>query len=450
MVLLLASCVSAPQDQAVFNINTHIAVPKLWQKTGFVSKEVLQPESIRRGLLNLFDLPALEQVVNLAVMNNFDIASAALRLQEADLTLQATQAMQFPSVTAAIGRTQNRSASSMRSTEYSSSLDVSWEVDVWGRLRQQSKAQQAQAQARSEDYEFARESVAAQTMQSWFDVVSAQRQLQVQEARVGSLENTQESIKQRYLGGLNAITDLDSARTRLAQAQASQIQSQEDLARFKRKLQVFIGAYPNAKILVGNKFPAVLKSLSPGLPAEILSRRPDLRAAWQTVLEADANTRVSYSEMFPRISLTGSMGRQGKGLSQLLSAPSSWSLASNLITPLFNAGRLRRQYSVVQKQAERAYLAFLKASLAAFLEVENALSQEHSLHRREATLQQALEHARHTYNGAERDYRDGSINVLGLLSAQQSMFDTESSLIALRNERIQNRISLALALGVGI
>lgn len=449
VVLLLVSCTSAPRDQANIAIDERIAIPEHWQQQGFTSPAVLQPEPIRCGLLNLFAVPSLEQVVNQALANNIDIATAALRMEEAGLTVKSTRSEQLPSVNGTLGRTRS-SADSVHTTTYSTGLDVSWELDLWSRLRQQTRAQKAVAQARRDNYQQTRDSIAAQTMQLWFNIVVAQQQLQLQQARVASLEATQASIQQRYLSGLNTITDLDSARTRLAQSRAAQFESQTNVESLKRRLQILLGEYPDAAMMVGHTLPANLPALDAGVPAEMLSRRPDLRAAWQAVLEADANTRVSYSAMFPRISLTGSLGRQSQGFSKLMSSGSSWNIATNLIAPLFNAGRLRNQYRTTQKRAERAYLNYQRVSLTAFLEVENALSQEGSLQQREMALQRALEHAKYTYQGAERDYRDGAIDALGLLSAQQSMFDIESSLIALRNARIQNRITLGLALGVGV
>lgn len=449
--LLQVSCALSPHDQANTSIDERIAIPERWQQRhwqhqGFTSPAVLQPEPIRRSLLTLFAVPSLEKVVKQALAYNIDIATAALRMEEAGLTVKSTQAEQLPRVNGTLGRTRSRSADSV----YNAGLDVSWELDLWGRLRQQTRAQKAVAQARRDDYQQTRDSIAAQTMQLWFNIVVAQQQLQLQQARVASLEATQASIQQRYLSGLKTITDLDSARTRLAQSRAARFQTQSNVESLKRRLQILLGEYPDAAMMVGHTLPSNLPALDAGVPAEVLSRRPDLRAAWQAVLEADANTRVSYSAMFPRISLTGSLGHQSQDFSQLMSSSSSWNIATNLAAPLFNAGRLRNQYQTTQKRAVRAYLNYQKVSLSAFLEVENALFQEGSLQQQEIALQQAFEHAKYAYQGAEQDYRDGVIDVLGLLSAQQSMFDIESSLIALRNARIQNRITLGLALGVGV
>jgi outer membrane protein TolC len=133
-----------------------------------------------------------------------------------------------------------------------------------------------------------------------------------------------------------------------------------------------------------------------------------------------------------------------------MSTPSAWSVAANLMAPLFNANRLQSQFKTVQEQAKRTYLDYLRSSLIAFQEVENALGQEDSLADREQALITALALSQRTYQGVEEDYRDGNSNILNLMDAQLKQFDIEANLLNVRNARLQNRISLSLALGHGI
>lgn len=450
LLVLLTACVAPPQLQSENDSLEALAVPARWQTLPAPVGGFSSDRNIRSGLLKLFDDAALASIVDQALMHNLDLSLAAVRMEEAESGLKVARSELFPSATGNLGVVRSRSDERVRTTSYDIGVDVAWEVDIWGRLREQANSRRAEFDARAEEYEYARDSVAAQTMQAWYLLIAAQRQVDLQAKRIKSLGLTQKTIEQRYRSGLTTVTDLNAARTRLAQETESQLQLQEEVIRIKRHINLLLGQYPDADVLTGKQLPELLAPPPAGIPAQVLSRRPDLRAAWQLVLAADANTQVSYRAMFPRLSLTTNIGRRTNEFSKLMSAPSVWSVAANLMAPLFDAGRLRNQYRVVQKDAERAYVNYLRSSLLAFQESENALSQENSLAKRELALQRALVFAKRTYMGAEQDYRNGSISILDLLSAQLNLFDIESSLVNVRNARLQNRITLALALGLGV
>jgi len=186
------------------------------------------------------------------------------------------------------------------------------------------------------------------------------------------------------------------------------------------------------------------------VPADILINRPDLRSAWQEVIAADKSVKVAHKEMFPSLTLTGSLGTQSRAFSDLMSGASIWSLASNLVLPIFNAGQLESDMNAAQSRAEQAWINYLQTVLNAFKEVEQALDREALLAGQEIAQQEAVTYAENTAHIFEERYKNGLVSILEYLTAQNTVFDIKSQLLEVRNERLKNRVTLALALGKGV
>jgi len=442
--LLLGGCSLWPTAQAERDALAELQAQTQWQTT----LPTANPDNT--GLLALFEQPELHTLIQQALDNNLDLQLAAKRIEEANYNANISTANLWPKLNGSLGRTRSRSAGDLHNTLFNGNLDVSWELDIWGRLLNQRSAAKATAKARLADFTRARDSLAAQTMQGWFNVLTAQQQVEIEQQRLTSLESIQDIIRDRYVTGLGSINDLDAAQRNSAQSKANLAQLQENLKTSKRQLQVLLNQYPNAQLLASAQLPPLQSAPAAGLPADILTQRPDLQAAWQQVLAADANAKASFKDMFPGLRLTGNLGKQSPEFSELMQQPSVWNLAGNLAAPIFNAGQLRNQYKASFSRAEQAYLNYLKVTLTAFQEVESALSQENSLAVREQALAEAVFYARRTYENASEDYGNGVINVLDLINTQLALFNTESQLLNIKNARLQNRVTLALALGQGI
>ena len=183
----------------------------------------------------------------------------------------------------------------------------------------------------------------------------------------------------------------------------------------------------------------------------MLTRRPDLEAAWQQVEAAGARVDVARAERLPLINLTGSYGRQSSALEDLVkSGFDVWALFGRLAQPLFDAGSREAAEGIRRAQQEQALATYQGRALVAFAEVENALDAEQRLAREEAEVASALEAARQAEQTTREDYENGLVEILSLLQVQRRVFTTEERLINLQNARRQNRVRLGLALGVGV
>ncbi len=186
------------------------------------------------------------------------------------------------------------------------------------------------------------------------------------------------------------------------------------------------------------------------MPAALLTERPDLRSAWQNILSADESVKVAHKEMFPTLTLTGSLGMLSTAFSSFLSGATIWSLASQLTVPLFNARQLENNMNAAQSRAEQSWISYLQTALRAFQEVEQALDRETLFADQEAHRQEAVTHAENTTNIFEDRYKNGLVSILEYLNAQNVVFDIKEQLLISRNERLKNRVALALALGKGV
>ena len=220
-------------------------------------------------------------------------------------------------------------------------------------------------------------------------------------------------------------------------------------AQVVRQLETLLGKYPEGKLQSPRKLPTAPKPPPPGLPSDLLLRRPDLVAAERTVAASDKRLKEAKLALLPRISLTGSAGTLSEDFQYLLDSNFSvWSLAFNVVQPLFDA-RLWSGIKLRKAQIEEALMQYQQTAINAFREVETALAVDSYLARREAALAEAAKHSDAAYEEALRDYRDGTRDSLTLLTAQRRQFTANGSYISIRRLRLDNRIDLHLALGGG-
>ena len=369
--------------------------------------------------------------------------------------MRESRAPLFPSLTATGGasRSQGNSAGagfnagSFIVDRYSAGLDAQWELDVWGRIRAGVTASRRNADAIAADYAAARQSIAAQTAQAYFTLVSETQLLALTQRRLKSFQDTFALVDRRYEAGLTGFSEASLARTDVetTRAQLSERTNARDQA--ARALAVLTGSYPT-KSSVAKSFPSLSRGVPTGVPSSLLRDRPDLNAAYLRILAADANVTVAHAALFPSFSLTGSAGRQSARLSDLARAGFDvWSLGAGLTAPIVDGGRLRAQLGAANARTRQAVARYEATALNALREVEDALGSETFLREREDSTRQALKAAKNAEEGVRRSYENGLVEILTLLDAQRRAFSTEESLITIRTLRYQNRVSLALALG---
>ena len=404
---------------------------------------------VTKGLLSLFSDNELKRYVKLALKNNPDLKSSLARLEEAGFNTRVARAAKRPSVNASVTYGRVRS-SGINSTERSSTLDAQWEIDVWGRIEAGVQAAYRDRAALAADHEAARQSIAAQTMQAYFSLVSSEKLLGLSRRRLVSFEATETLVNRRFEAGTGDLSELSLARTDVENTRA-EIEGRKNVRdQAARQLRLLTGAYPDAR-LSAQSYPSRKARVPAGIPSSVMMSRPDINAAYQRIIAADARVTVAHRDFYPQFPLTGSTGRRSNTLQGLSSTDFSVSsIVANFAATLVDGGELRANLGAANARAKEALADYHSVVLSAFQEVENALGSEVYLENQQAAFAEALKAAKQAEEQTQRNFESGLTEVLTLLDAKRRSFSAEESLINTEAQRFDNRVSLALSLGKGL
>jgi NodT family efflux transporter outer membrane factor (OMF) lipoprotein len=395
-------------------------------------------------LLELVAVPELHALVTRGLELNPGLRQTALALKSLQASLTLARADRLPGLNASFISEKIED----NDLNHSGQLTVGWTVDLWDKLDDAIKASEAEEMAAQAEYRAAKDLLASTILDTWLSLVQQQRLIVIQNKRLDVLQSNEAVILERYRKGLDQLTDLDTARTASESARASLEAMQETLQTLRRSMRVLVGGDR-----VADRFPSVFPEvLTPltGHGTQNLARRPDLQQAYDEIVAAEYDARVAYKALLPSLSLELGLSGSGGKISDALFASPVWSLLGQLTQPLFDGGRLRAEAEIADLSAEMMYWAYRETLLNAVSEVENALSLEKSLQARQQYIQQALESAERSSQVYTRKYRQGLSTFLELLQIQEQTYDLESQLTQLTYQRLSNRITLGLALGLGV
>lgn len=395
-------------------------------------------------LNDLVNSPDLDVLIAEAQTSNPSLQQTLLSLKILQAQYQATRADQLPDVDAGFSASKTENAD----TVYSGSVEISWELDLWSRIANQTSAAASDVAEQQALYQSARDTLTAEVMQGWLQLVNLQRSIVIEEQRVNLLEKNEQWVIQRYRSGLGDLEDLDSAKSSAASARATLEAKRESLQQQQRAMNVLLGRGQGTQLIVAD-YPAVLLPLTE-LPEQTLQRRPDLKAAFLAIQANDFRTKVAYKEMLPSISLGAALTDAGTSPGEALLTNPLWSLLGQLTAPLFRGGELQANADAAELTTAQSYQAYRETLLTAVQEVEDAIGQESSLAKQQEHIESALQSAQRNLEQYQQKYRNGLVSVLDLLDVQQSAFNLESQLNDLIYQRLNNRITLGLALGLGI
>ena len=404
---------------------------------------------------NEFADPVLAALIEEAVGNNFDLRSAAARINAARANATISGADRAPQIAASLNANRARRSTVVGGTVVSgignyfqTGLEIRWEADIWGRLGHQARAATLELAASEADYHAARLSLAANIGRSWFNSIEAQQQVELSRQTVTNYRQALERIRESYRAGLSSALDLRLARSNLASAESQLAAQQARLDGQLRTLQPLLGRYPSRPLALADTLPALHQPVPAGLPSGRLARRPDLIAAQQRLRAADERTSQAAKNRLPRIQLTASGGTGSDQLNDLLDGDRLiWSIVGGITAPLFQGGRLKANQELARANADQALNQYAQTLLDAFREVETALAATPLLETQQQALQKAVEEAQESEQLAAEQYRAGLVDITTWLEAQRRLFTARSSLLQIRNQRLQNRINLHLALG---
>jgi len=401
------------------------------------------------GWLKGFNDPRLEELVSEVMVSNQSIRAVAAQVDAAAaLAVQAGSALK-PTVGLAAG-TSSADASGLPTNLQSSNafLSVSWELDIWGRVRAGAAAGEAGYEATKADYEFARQSLVAQTAKAWFLATQIGGQKALAEETVDIYRRLLDLVESRAQVGKAQPQDLPLAKANLAGAQSNLRRINASHKEILRSIEVILGRYPSGRLAGATEFVALMPHVPAGLPAEILARRPDLIAAERRLAAAFFGSQQAEAARLPKISLTASAGGVDSGLANVLGLSNPISaIGADLFAPLYAGGALKAGVDVADAQQKAALAVYGQTVLQAFKDVETALSNEELFREREQYLQAVLAESAEAYRITEAQYEVGRVDLLSLLQTQTALLSAKSSLIAIRNERLAQRVDLHLALG---
>ena len=455
LACLFLACGSAPKVAIPV---LDLAPPAEWSAAG---SDAAPPTATADTWWTAFGDTVLTTYVSEALEQNHDLQVAATRVEAAGAQARIAGAALLPHLSSDADGSRRRQnfigfpipgsgteiPSSTTST-YGASLGSSWELDLWGRLRAGKSAALADLQASLADMEAARLSLVGQTARAFFAALESTEQVRLSESTVENLHLASEQIHERYIRGLRPSLDLRLALSNEATAAALLQQRLRARDAALRQLELLLGRYPSATIRTGELLPPLPPAVPVGLPADLISRRPDLIAAERRLAAAGARVTEARRALYPRLSLTASGGRSSSELKDLLDGDFAvWNLVSNLTQPLFQGGRLRAGIDLASASSEQALMRFAQSALRAFGEVEATLAAEHYLAQQEVSLRSAAAEAGAGHSLASERYRQGLEDMSTLLEAQRRAFNADSQLLLVRRQRIDARIDLHLALG---
>jgi len=448
VVLACAGCKTTPEREKA---RLELGAPAQWTGQSLHLAEPLQP------WLSDFDTPALGPLVREAMTGNYDLQAMVAKLDAALALSRISRADLRPTLEGSFGATRSQRVSSSggqrlkaRSTDLSLLLSAAWELDVWGRLRDQRLSARADLQAVTADLIAARLSLAAQMAKRWFDAITADQQVKLAEQTVKTFKASQRVIEDQFARGISSALDVRLGRADVATAENRLASRKIQRDRAIRILEVFLGRYPASSVEVVENLPSMKRDVPVGLPSELLQRRPDLLAAEHRLVSSKRLVAGAKKARLPSFRLTGSGGTSSDALKRLLNSNYLiWNLAANLTQPIFNAGELKARVAQAEANRNEILARYSQAILQAFREVETALTSETLLRDQEAALRTAVEQSVEAETLALDEYTKGLVDIITLLNSQTRTFVARSELINVRNQQLQNRVDLYLALGGG-
>lgn len=447
LLALLPACGSldfpSPQEDA------SIRTPASWQASGKGSEG-----RISTAWLDEFPDQRLHETVDRALERNQDLAATAARMREAEYTRIAGRSRLLPraglTTSASFSESRNGPAQAASSERYGLTVAAAWEVDLWRRLRDLTQADDADTVAVRAAYRGARLSLAASTAKSWCNLIAAEQQLELAQVTLESFQSNLRISERNYKGTGDGALDVQFGRTNVASARRSLESSRLQRDDAARALEVLTGSYPSGRASAGSDLPELRGSIPAGIPSDLLDRRPDLEIARARIYASAKRADAARKELLPRVDLTTSAGTPGTRFTNLLDP--QWlatSIAANIIQNVYSGGQLSNQARAALERNQALVHDYTQSALIAFREVESALGADSSLAEQEVFLLQEVEQAALAEKQANRNYSEGieGSNILDVLEAQRRANNARSGLIRLRNERLQNRIDLHLALG---
>ena len=452
--LVLAGCTMGPDYRRP-------AVPVPPQFRG-APAETSSPSLAEKKWADLFEDDQLHQLVATALEQNFDLSIASDRVEEARARFRITAAGEYPSLSA-LGQFVGSRPSRIGSNPFvraDSSLDssytqaggaLSWELDLWGRIRRMTESARAQYLATEEGRRGVIVSLIADVTGGYFTLRERDLELDIARATHDLAAQNLKLIGVRHDHGAATGLDLHQAEQFVYTTSGQIASSQRDIGQAEDALNLLLGQAPG-EITRGRAMDdfGLPPEVPPGLPSALLERRPDIREAEQLLVAANAQIGVARASFFPQISLTGFLGGQSRSLFNLFTGPARfWNIAPATSVPLFEAGQLRAGLRLTEAQKREMLSNYQKTIYTAFREVSDALVRYDRTREQRKQQDQLVRASAETVRLATLRYQGGLDSYLQVLDAERSLFQARLVLAQVRLQELLSFVEIYRALGGG-
>lgn len=447
-VLILAGCTSlAPEYQ-----RPESPVPQQFS----ASRNTLVPVSTGfqdTGWRTFFSDPQVKRLIDEALLNNRDLKMATLKVQEARAQYNVTDADRYPQLNASSAATYKGGLKSESSTtkEFEAGLDLSFEPDFFGKLKNMSEADRQKFFASQQSQRAVHILLVSNVSQTYFRQQLAYQQLNIAQETLRNYQQSYAFVERQLITGSTNVLALEQARGLIESTGAEIAKREGELAQANNALQLILASYttpPEDSSSAGNDLNPV--RLPPNLSSEILLQRPDINEAEHQLRAANADIGAARAAFFPSISLTGGLSGNSTDLSTLFSPASGmWNFIPKIELPIFNAGRNKANLTLAEVRQQQSVVSYEQTIQTAFKEVADALSLRDSIRGQIAAQQRYLESLKITLQRAQGLYSSGAVSYIEVLDAERSLFSTRQTILDLKYTQQTNEINLFSALGGG-
>ena len=431
--LALGACLSLAACSTWFKPATLPAAPPMPE----MQSDQAQANSIDADWWTLFNDPELNRLQQQLALGNLNLQLMSAKLRQAQAALASAQAGLSPSVSLSTAGTRSKSAGASAVSSTSVTTPVSWELDVWGRLDALAAAAKAGVQASREDLALARLSAQASLVQTYMAIRNAEQQAHVLTQAQTAYERALQLTRYRYEAGVVSAADVAQAQLQLSSTQAQLIDVNSSRLQLLNALAVLLGQPPGELQLAATTALPSVPVLPEVVPSALLQRRPDVRAAQQRVLAAQANAGAAQAAFFPSFSFTANAGYSSQSLSSLFSASNLlWSMGPSMALNLFDGGLRKAAQADALAALDATGIAYKQTVLQSLQEVQDNLVAAYQLQLQEQAQSQAVQAAKRNLAINEAQYAAGTVSYLNVVTAQTAALSAERSLLDIQNRRV--------------
>jgi NodT family efflux transporter outer membrane factor (OMF) lipoprotein len=454
VILILTGCATVGPDYVP--PDTSVSTTWYTQFKGGLTAEEMDPQALAAWWATLND-PKLSSLIDRAVLGNLDLKKALARVREARARRGMAKADLFPTLdatgSATWSRTSKDTGTGKTNDLYAASFDAGWELDIFGGVRRSVEAAGADLQATQEDLRNVLVSLLAEVALNYIDVRTSQVLIAVAEANLEAQNETYQLTQWRYEAGLSDELAVQQARYNLENTRSLIPAFRTRLEEAMNRIAVLLGEQPgkvHPELEKRVPIPVTPLNVAVGVPADLLRRRPDVRQAERQLAAQTARIGVATADLYPKFTLSGSIGLEAFSLSNL-SSSGAWSLSGGprITWAIFKGGAIRQNIEVQSALQEQALIQYEATILSALEEVENALVAYAEVQQRRQSLSEATQAAQKAVDLAQHRYQAGLTDFNNVLDAQRSLLSFQEQLAQSEGTVTSNLVRLYKSLGGG-